>query len=163
MFTQYKRLYSLEECKMNRRSVVFLLSSLPFAFLSGCKQNDDKRIPKDEVNNIQDTLLQYYNIGKIDSILVLYDENCTYASDSVFGGIDTIERSLRILYKYHSKKKLLPLMVDIKGRRTIIQDDVAWIVSQLHNAKRRKHGFLTLTLKHDGSGWKIVHHHFISQ
>ncbi len=135
---------------MNRRAVVFLLTSLPFAFLFGCKQNVDKRIPQDEVNSIQDTLLQYYNIGKIDDILVLHDENCTYASDSISGGIDALERSLRILFKYHSREELLPLTVDIKKRRTIIQDDVAWIVSQLHNAKRRKHGFLTLTLKHDG-------------
>lgn len=145
---------------MNRRSVVSLLFSLPFAFLFDCKQNDDKRIPKDEVNNIQDTLLQYYNIGKIDAILVLYDENCTYASDSVFGGIDTLERSLRILYKYHSERKLLPLTADIEKRRTTVLDDVALIVSQLYNAKRRKHGLLTQILKRDKSGWKIIHHHF---
>jgi len=137
-----------------------ILAFLPSALLINCKKNN-KNVIVNELNRLQNTLLDYYNDDGIDEILSLIDKNCTYAADSVIGGQKKFEQSLRVIPKYLKKKQLLPLA--IKERKTVVSDDVCWILCELtaHSQKRR-YGILTQILKRNGLGWKIVHHHFSS-
>ena len=144
-----------------------ILAFLPSALLINCKKNN-KNVIVNELNRLQNTLLDYYNVYQasgnddgINKILSLIDKNFTYVADSIIGGQKKFEQSLRVIPKYLKKKQLLPLA--IKERKTVVSDDVCWILCELtaHSQKHR-YGILTQILKRNSSGWKIVHNHFSS-
>lgn len=151
-----------------------ILAFLPSTFLSSCNKSR-KNDAVNQLNCFQDTLFEYYNSGKLNEVFQLYDQNCTYAADSISGGIEMAEKndkksksgmemlqkSLNILYKYQNRNEILPLKIE--NRKTVVSDNICWIVSKLTPySQKRKHGFLTQIFKRNQSGWKIIHHHFSS-
>ena len=138
-----------------------MIPFLPSSLLLNCNRNY-KSASEDKVRSLQDTIIAKYNNGQIDAILDLYDnKRIIYASDSTFGGMKDLERSYRILNKYHKKNKILPIRIE--NMEITVFDDACLVVCELHKQtqkKRKQHGILTQIFMRNGSDWKIVHYHF---
>ena len=142
---------------MKRRT--FLRFSLPACLLAmGCFGKDHPKATRG-FEKFQDDWLEAYNSGDLCRAKTFFDPKCTFASDSISGGVERLARMLRVMRDRYEGQRRLPLSF-----QTITIEaaaEVGWSLTKIRGATEKKElGILTLVVRRSELGLRIVHYHF---
>lgn len=112
-----------------------------------------------KIQKLQDRWVEAYNTGDFCRVEALFEPDCTFASDSISGGLEKLKRMLHVMRRRYEKQCLIP--IGFQSRTTKFSGDIGWTLLQVQGkAGKQQIGSLTLVARQSRQSWRIVHYHF---